>query len=394
VRARSTAIVLITLAVAVIAVAGYQWLREGEYEEARVFDPENRQLIVERMHIAERWLERQSRSVEVIKTLQFLDALPAAGHHLIIPTALGEMPLLEASQLQGWVLRGGHLIAVAPIASASQDPPFDLNPFGVSNCFDCLSETVDGEDEGDPKDPVPFPDRGPKRVVVKGFADRPLRLWSRFSLSIDRPSDKLEQWSSGQGTPMLVRYAYGAGRVTLLPANQWLENAQMIEPDHARLLTALVADRPGTVHLQHYSIPGGLLTWLWQQAPAFWLALIALLALWIWSRLPRLGPILADPEPRPNQMRDRLRASARFDSRHTRGQSLIEALRDELGARAQRRYPGWHQLSAEERRDRLCQLCPSLSPALIGALLTEARIEPPERLIEYVTIQRKLLHAL
>lgn len=393
-NASTSARILIALAVATIAAAGYFWLTEGEYEELRVFDPENRQLRLERMHIAERWLMQQSRPVEVIQTLQFLETLPAAGQQLIIPAALGDMPLLDASQLQDWVLRGGHLIAVAPMQPGPEDQPFDLNPFGVSNCFDCLHPDEDSNEATAPKDPALFHDDGARRVSIKGLGDRPLRLWSQFALRIERPSDKLEQWFSDQGVPMLLRYAFGAGQITILPANQWLDNAQMIEPDHARLLSALIAERSGTVYLQHYSIPGGLLTWLWRQAPAFWLALLALLALWVWHRLPRLGPVLADPEPLPNQMRDRLRATARFDSKHTGGQSLLEALRDELGARAQRRYPDWHQLSPAQRGERLCQLCPTLTLQQVGALLTDQRIEPPDRLIDYLTIQRRLLHAL
>jgi hypothetical protein len=386
--------VLIILSVATIAVAGYFWLTDGEYEEVQVFDPENRQLRLERMHITERWLKRQSRPVEVIQTLQFLETLPAAGQQLIIPAVLGDMPLLDASQLQNWVLRGGHLIAAAPMQLGPADQPFDLNPFGVTSCFDCLHPSEDSEEMADAKTAFPYHGDGGVRVSIKGLGDRPLRLWSQFALSIERPSDKLEQWPSAQGLPMLVRYAFGAGQITIMPSNQWLDNAQMIEPDHARLLSTLVADRSGTVYLQHYSIPGGLLPWLWHQAPAFWLALLALIALWVWHRLPRLGPVLGDPDPLPNQMRDRLRATARFDSKHSGGQSLLEALRDELGARAQRRYPDWHQLSPAQRRERLCQLCPALSPEQVDALLTEQRIKPPDRLIDHLTVQRRLLHAL
>jgi len=386
--------VLIVLAVAIIAVAGYFWLTDGDYEEVRVFGPENRQLTLERMHIAERWLKLQSRPVEVLQTLQFLDSFPAAGHHLIIPSALGEMPLLDAAQLQGWVLRGGHLIATAPMGLDSVDPPYDLNPFDVSSCFDCLNAAGSSIDATESKDIGQNHSGSINRISIKGLTDEPLGLWSKAALSIDRPSAKLEQWQSISGVPMLVRYAFGAGQITILPANQWLDNAQMIEPDHARLLIALVESGSGTVYFQHYSVPGGLMTWLWRQAPAFWVALLALLALWVWHRLPRLGPVLPNPEPQPNQMRDRLRATARFDSKHTGGRSLLEALRDELSSKAMRRYPDWHQRSPDQRSAQLSQLCPALPRERIHALLSRSSIEPPDRLIDYLTIQRKLLQAL
>jgi len=395
-----TARLLIVVSLIVLSVAAYVWLADGEYEETRVFDPDNRQLRLERMHISEQWLRQQSRAVEVVQTLQFLDSLPAAGQHLIIPAALGDMSLLDASQLQDWVLRGGHLVAVAPNVLTEDDQPFDINPFDVTNCFNCLQRNDEQSDLENEQENDQFKNRaaadgdGIERVTIKGLTDQTLRLWSQFALNIETPSDKLEQWRSTRGDPMLVRYAFGAGRVTLMPANQWLDNAQMIEPDHARLLTALVAEPQGTIFLQHYSIPGGLLPWLWQKAPAFWLALIGLVALGIWHRLPRLGPIQSDPEPQPNQLRERLRANARFDAKHTDGQSLIKAMREELAVRALRRYPDWHQLSPSQRNERLAKLVPALSPEAIGEILTRDRIEPADRLIDYLTVQRQLLHAL
>jgi hypothetical protein len=346
------------------------------------------------MHIAERWLRQQSRTVVAVETLQFLDALPAAGQHLIIPSAPGDLPLLEASQLLDWVLRGGHLVAVAPTNAPAPDQPYDLNPHAVTNCFDCLIDQPSPDSTAAEKAAWHDARDTTGRVTIKGLAEQPLRLWSQLALTVGKPSDKLTAWTSNGGATMVVRYPYGDGQVTLLPANQWLDNAQLIEPDHARLASALVADRSGTVFIQHYSIPGGLLPWLWRQAPAFWIGCLILLALWVWHRLPRLGPIGADPEPAPNQLRDRLRATARFDSKHGGGRALLEALREELAGHARYRYPDWHQLSTDERARRLGRLCPELTGEAIHTLLKLDRIEPADRLIELLATQRHLLRAL
>lgn len=397
-------LILLVVAVVTILVAGYFLSRDGNFEETRIYGPENRQLMLEPMHIAERWLQRQGRRVEVLQTLQFLDTLPAAEQTLFIPDALGSMPRIEAAQLQQWVLRGGHLVAAAPDSSGDRQAALDLNPFGVSNCRACLDNHSDAASDKATQKVTADTSFGPEtshqtiqtsqRVQLQGLSDQPLKLWSRHALTIENPSNKLDQWRSEQGQPMLVRYAFGDGEITLMPDNQWLHNAQMIEADHARLLIALVRHKAGAIYIQHYSVPGGLLTWLWRQAPALWLALFALAILWVWHALPRFGPILADPEPTPNQLRDRLRASARFDWRHNQGAALLDAMRDQLSRRARRRYPDWHQLSPRNQADRLSQLCPDLALELIEELLNSDQIVPADRLIEYLRIQRTLLRSI
>lgn len=391
-RGRTSPILVIVLVAFLAAgLAVYGWWNRGERKVVQIYDPANRQLVLERLHIAERWLKQQSRSVVALETLQFLDAVPAAGQHLVILSAPSDLSLLEASQLHDWVLRGGHLIARAPMDPPPAERPHNLNPFGIGHCLDCLSHAQTSN-----ASEAPMEDKAgdAARVSIEGLGDRPLRLWSSLALAVDRPSGAVTTWESSQGATMLARYALGDGQVTLLPANQWLDNAQMIEPDHVRLLKALVADRDGTVFLQHYSIPGGLLPWLWRQAPPFWIACLILLALGVWSRMPRLGAIAADPEPPPNQLSDRLRATARFDAKHNDGRILLEAMRDELADRARTRYPDWHQLSVDERAARLARLCPEAGIASIRALLEKERIDPADRLIEDLALQRRLLRAL
>jgi hypothetical protein len=396
-RSRSTTVAA-TLALIVIAAAAIHRFSDIEFEERRVYDPENRQLRVERLHITERWLDRQGRAVEELKTLQFLGSLPTYDQTLIIPFALDQYSRLEARELQQWVLRGGHLVAIAPFDLGAPGQAFDLNAFGITSCRACLTETLDKSDseesEGGKSDDEAWLPGPSDRVVVTGLDARPLRLWSEYALDTEGDPDKLKIWRSRGGAAMVARYAYGDGDITLLPANAWLENEQMIEADHARLALALVDQRGGTVYLQHYNVPGGLLSWLWRQAPWFWVALLALAAFWVWSRLPRLGAPLADPDRLPNQMRERLRATARFDWRHNQGRELMDALREEISVKAQRRYPDWHRLARAERVDRLRQLCPALDPSAIQSLLEQTAIEPPDRLIEHLGVQRQLIHAL
>ncbi|MEN1728454.1 MAG: DUF4350 domain-containing protein [Pseudomonadota bacterium] len=391
---------LIGLALVIVAVGAWHQLSDGEYEDQRVYAPENRQLTVERMHIVERWFGQQGRNVEELRTLQFLNSIPANDQTLIIPYALGQYSRLEARELQQWVLRGGHLIAAAPYSLGEQNQSFELNSFGITTCRECLIETLENseaEGEADASadaDDEPWVNPANRRIAVLGLDQQALKLWSENALEVDRSSNKLKQWYSPDGAAMAARYAFGEGEITLLPNNGWMENQRMIEADHARLALALTEHRSGTIFIQHFSVPGGLLTWLWQLAPLLWLALLAFAALWIWSRLPRLGAVLADPDQQINQMRERLRATARFDWRHNQGRQLMEALREEIAARAQRRYPDWHRLSLSGRVQHLSQLCPNLSQQAIQAVLDHPPIEPADRLIDHLSVQQQLIHAL
>ncbi|AKS41571.1 DUF4350 domain-containing protein [Wenzhouxiangella marina] len=383
---------LLILGVAVVAALIGIYVATGEYREQRVYDPTNGRLRVEKLHIAQRWLERQGLTTQSLNHLQGLDGLPALNRVLILADPLGRQTRLESNQIRQWLQRGGHLIAIAPFNAMIGEPASDLNPFEIEACFDCLQ----GDHEGTPSDkPLPVsPVTNERRQLLPGMSDQPLQLWTQAGLRIQRTGPKLDLRKSSNGVPLIANYSYGAGRITLLADRDWLVNDRMIEADHARLLLALVDGQPEEVYLQHYSIPGGLLGWLWRQAPALWTALIMLLALWLWSKLPRLGPILADPDLRGSQIRAHLLATARFDWRHNRARRLVAALDEELAGRARYRFPDWNDLDLNARGQRLARLCPELSETAIAALLRRDPMPDADRLIELVTIQQRLIHAL
>lgn len=364
----------------------------AEYRDELVVDPENRRLGVERMHIAQRWLERRGHQVQTLKHLQQLDELPAHNQLLIIPDAIGRQNRLEARQLQQWLLNGGQLIAEAPIRRSTRETAFDLNSFDVSSCSDCWTD----EDAGlDPKASASiWQTLQLRQRTVSTPDDQALELWSSQALSVGRPSPKLELWTGPEDRPMLARYAFGAGHITLLADIGWLANERMIEPDHARLLLALIEPNTAGILIQHYSVPGGLLGWLWRQAPPLWIATLLVIALWLWSRLPRFGPILPDPDQASAQMRTHLLATARFDWQKNQARKLLAALDEELNTRAQRRYPDWHRLEIGQRTAHLAKRCSELSPEQIAHHLRLRQTSQADQLIDHLNRHRKLLRAL
>lgn len=376
---------LVALSLLVLVAAALWWSLRGEYEERPVYRPDNSRLVTERFHVTERWLNRQGWATESLFHLQDLERLQRDGATLIIPMALGRHNDLEAGQLADWVDYGGHLIAPAPQRLLDRSGERDLNPHGIRRCRSCPDDT-------DPNDAsneaTPF-----RRLELPGGTTR--QLWGREGLLIPEKASGLSVWADKKtGQPVVARYFFGAGRVTLLPTTAWLDNAHLIDADHARFVLDLIDSDSSRVYLQQRSQPGGFLAWLWQQAPALWPIALLLAALWVWSRLQRLGPVRGGDGNDQRRMRDHVLATARFDWRHHGAANLIAAMREERRRRLLRRFPDWQRIEPSRRLDRLERLCPDADRRHLAWYLSLDRCDSTDAFDDYVRLHRQLLKVL
>ncbi len=389
---------LILLAcLAVLIGLGVYWYVSGEYRDEPIYSPANSRLQTERFHLAQRWLEQQGHRTRSLNHLQNLEALPARDHTLIMLGRLGQQTRLEARQLQQWLLRGGHLIAEAPAQASNRERSYDLNSFQIDSCRDCLSLAQDDESAQSANHGKAFNFTLGNRRQPIGLTlpDRSeLSIWAENGLNLNRPSEKIERWQSADGTTMIARYAFGDGQITLLADGYWFHNSQMLYPDHARLLLALTGDPIKTIYLQQRSIAGGLFGWLWQQSPVFWIGLFILGLLWVWSQLPRLGPIMTRNENQATQMRAHILATARFDWRHNQARELIAALKETLTERASRRFPDWRSLGHLERVGRLQRLCPGIPAEAMDRQLSRQAVTTADQLADHIALHHQIIHAL
>jgi hypothetical protein len=79
-----------------------------------------------------------------------------------------------------------------------------------------------------------------------------------------------------------------------------------------------------------------LLQWLWLRAPELGTALLLLVALWLWSRIPRRGPIQPVAEDNNRDYLQHLHASGYFQWRTEQQDTLLTALRQQALARLNR----------------------------------------------------------
>ena len=380
---------LLGLSLLVLIGAALWWSFRGEYEERPVYRPDNSQLVTERFHVTQRWLDRQGLETESLYHLQDLDRLQRDGAALIIPLAVGRHNDLEAAQLVAWVEQGGHLIAPAPQRLIEQTDTLNLNRHAIQRCVRCPDDPAMDQESGQAPNPATLF----RRVALPGGETR--RIWGRDGLLIPEKAPALSVWADKKSDqPVVVQYFFGAGRITLLPTTSWLDNAHLIDPDHARLLLDLIDLDITRVYLQQRSQPGGFLTWLWQQAPWLWPIVILLAVLWIWARLPRLGPKRNDGSDDQRQMREHVLATARFDWRHHRGANLIAAMREERSRRVLQRFPDWKQTEPSRRLDRLERLCPEVDRQRLAWYLSLDRCDSSDALDDYVRLHRQLMHVL
>lgn len=330
------------LALACLALAACN----GHFEEVeRVVGPgplarRNALLAAERFTVA-MGLEAEGREVYL--------APPALDYALVLS---GEgLPLFDrrAIDLFSWVEEGGHLVlclfGFERMDKTPSGPLYQNHPVLVE------LDVVLGEELGycEP-------------VAVRG-AEFELDLPPAPGL-VDQGQQAFER-SGESGEAHVLRFAYGAGIITLTTYGTFLTNEQLGHADHAPYLWHLVQSREATRGVR---LVRGATENLWDMlVRRAWMALLAgaaLLALWLWHSAGRFGPLLSDPPPQRREFHEHVRASAHFLWQHEHGGELLGAYRQRVMRAVERAFPGL----ADAARDKLAAALAERSG------LTEARV--------------------
>jgi len=266
---------------------------------------------------------------------------------VILPAAMVE-GRGTVEQLRRWVGDGGHLVCLFDGASSARndwgmlmakDPP---PPEALVEWIESLGMKYDAEAEGADSEDGEFwelGDLGEFGIEKPGVP--------RFSW----------EWNEEEAAESVVSEMIGEGRLTLLSDARPLRNRYIGEADHALLLAALArASRPGAVV---FVVGSGVSFWamLWRSGWPVIVALLVVIAIWLWRALPRFGPLKV--ETRIDDWRDyrrHLEAVGGFLWRHDRGHSLLEPLRREVQERLQRR-----RAAAGTQADDIFDLAASIS---------------------------------
>jgi hypothetical protein len=322
-----------------------------------------------RLYAAERLLTRLGAQAHSVPELSDLPAEPDSSAALVLSLPTYAMTPTQAAALLDWVTAGGHLLITV---YQTYEPGRGGDPL-----LDALKLRVWEADK-----------RLETSLPIEPTQGRPALQVQFQSLYYLQENGREAAWKAAdpQGN-RLLQYPWGQGRVTVLSELDLFDNDRLAEHDHAELLWALLGDRH-TVWLQYQLRVPSLLQWLWTYAWMPLLALLLTLAAAVRTYSYRLGPLLVTRTEERRSLLEHLRASGRFLWRQRAQEVLLEAVRQRLTARLERRWSHWQQLSPAEQTARLAELSGLSREQVARAWQTAAVLNPREFLLVMQALQR------
>jgi hypothetical protein len=294
---------------------------------------------------AQRFAERMGLKVVGMRSLPELGALPAQAV-LLIPHRRQQLPPARIADILRWVDNGGHLIAEAEHRGVP-DPLLDQLGVKRSTIAEAARKPLT----------VELPQSGRKLTAF---------FPGTMTLETAAAEVRLRAGSS------LVSFARGRGLVTVASTLRFARNpsyddhfyrmskrpaASIGALDHAELFWSVLTLSAGR-ELRVYFRPErlSLSGFLRENAAPALLAGGLLLALWIWSIVPRFGPVAPDVPPGRRRLLDHLRASGRYYWAKGLRSRLVVAARDAALRRVTRAQPDFAAAPQADRSARLARL--------------------------------------
>jgi len=348
----SRAILLVVLVLALIGAGVAVFLKTHEQRETSVpVDPLDEAWIDEYL-AATRLLQKLHIDSREVMGLEG-DYKPAAHAVLVIQAPRGALSDAAVERVTDAVSLGARLI-IESESVGSQDPLLDnleverKRPenktcrYGDSNAYEewefrPWKKRLKSES---PKAPVMLD------VDVLGEPALKASVMGGESLSIDANTD----WEiKGCDGVRVLHFAQGDGSVTVVNDLRFAKNWFIGRDDNAEFFSRLVQidGKPDEVIFFSGS-SSGLKEWLRIHAWRVGIALGALIVFWLWSIVPRFGPLRADPEPQRRRLLDHLRANGRLLWSGGARAELGRAARDWAVARVAHEHPHIRALTAEE----------------------------------------------
>jgi hypothetical protein len=169
---------------------------------------------------------------------------------------------------------------------------------------------------------------------------------------------------------VLLTRPEGRGQITLTPDLSFLYRWNLTEADHAAYFQRLLRfhSNTGTIAVWSRPVELSLFRWLWDHARLPVVALLVLVAAWIWKGWPRFGPRRPDPPPQRRSLLEHLAASARLMWRGGGGEHLLACTRTALEQRAQRLNPAFAALDLGAKAEWLATATGGDPDAIASAL--------------------------
>ncbi|AVU75476.1 DUF4350 domain-containing protein [Pseudomonas rhizophila] len=310
---------------------------------------------------AEHFLRRQGINVEHANNLDVLPNLEPDQRSLLLLGERNHMTPREVDQLMNWAQAGGRLLFVAEA----------LWDNSTASSGDLLLDRVRLRQflSKDLKAPEPelIKDRYPKLTkLYLEDEEAPAYVGFDTDFHLEDPQNLAQAWANSALATHMMQLNHGLGSITVLTDAELWKNDHIDQYDNAWLLWYLSADTHVTLlyDIDH----DNLLALLLRYFPQALVALLALIALWLWRSAVRQGP-LQQPAPKARrQLEEHVQASAGFHLRHNGRQHLLHSLQQDVLRRARHLHPGFEQLAVAEQWQVLARLTRQPTRAISQAL--------------------------
>lgn len=346
---------------------------------------------------AEQFLSELNTAVESSDNLEVLDDL-TADTTLVIANANHVLNKQRADDLVTWMEEGGHVVVAAQLYDAQQ-PDVLLSRFEISKrplddgfqseaedqalgeLLQEASEQARGELEKErlrkdalrenwnqatttrKREALSIADN----IVTLSFEGTNYRFRAdyRGSGSLSHPALELEEgedypghqpfyWAGNDKAVGFMQMQVGSGLLTVMAdVNIW-NSSQIGLFDHAFLLKFLTGNSDQVVFLYGALVPG-IFELIWRYFPELSIALLTLLAAWIFHRMRRFGPLVTSGGGPRRSFKEHIQAVGQFLWRQQMGDHLLNSVRQEIWTCLYRRYPGSESLGKEKSLQKLAE---------------------------------------
>lgn len=332
-----------------------------------------------------------------------LTNLPSTDSVIILNTQRYNLSANKTQELLDWVAQGGHLITRARSSGAHS------GLFGNND-----EDETDERSEPEKRDPLQaaldisigphiMPDDADLPVLFKpANSEETLNIELDFFHSLKTTRDDSIHYQLGQDT-WYIEQPHGAGYVSLLTSLDLLENPELADADHGKLLWYLVHMHKGVperVWLVHQDTLPSLFTLLGRHAFPLLVTLGLLLLFIFWAFIPRFGSIIPEPAPQRRRILDHIKASGQFLwQRQDKGRAqLCSSLQQSIRQQAQQHIPGWQLMPAADQHTVLAQhlqqsIADQMNTDQLQRLLTAEQLDEQDftRLVQLAQHMRKSL---
>ena len=329
----------------VVAVAAVVWwtANHTHWEETTIPMPLKGEALRNPFYAAQRFSELLGARAEWDRAF----TSPAPDGVIVLSGWHWTLSARRREALERWVEAGGRLVVAGDLSGGEAE---FAGWSGIVRTYRKLGKADEaGFNENENESPCrAFQEDG--GVSGPAGTDASRRLLCDVTLLSNLSTTRQATWTLRDSSGIqAARVAVGRGSVTVINAEPF-RYGNLLDGDHARVFVAAteLRRRDDLRFLSEDDHPS-LVALAWQSGAPVMVLALGVVALYLWRRAVRFGPLAAPPEQARRSLAEQIRGTGLFAWRHGGGEALHAAGVRALDEAATRRIPGYGGSSAKER---------------------------------------------